>query len=186
MRGEGAETAAGEEPAGGAASAAADPAVDAARSDAAPSPRLRRQVLARDGHRCVACESQRGLMLHHVVFRSAGGPTTRENLITLCARCHGLVHEGFLHIEPSVGAPRLLDRAGRPLHAQHVAPAAIRISACAVAHAAPTSGDRVAPLRSEADIPAVVDSAWWLAHEHELAWTGTGLRVRRQGERRAS
>ena len=125
-------------------------------------------------------------MLHHIVFRSAGGPTTRENLITLCARCHGLVHEGFLHIERSDGAPRLLDRAGRPLHAQHVVPAAIRIAACAVAHAAPTNGHEVMPLRSEADIPEVVDSAWWLAHEHELAWTGIGLRVRRHGERRAS
>ena len=159
---------------------------EAARSDAAPSPRLRRQVLARDRHRCVACESQRSLMLHHIVFRSAGGPTTRDNLTTLCARCHGLVHDGFLRVEGnSDRGLRLLDRAGRPLHRRHVAPAAIRLDACATAHAREVNSG-VALLRSEADIPAVVDSAWWRAHEHELAWTPTGLRVRRDGERRAS
>ena len=163
-----------------------DPAVEAARSDAAPSSRLRRQVLARDGHCCVACESPRSLMLHHVIFRSAGGPTTRDNLITLCARCHGLVHEGFLRIEGDAGrAPRLVDRAGRPLHHQQVAPHAVRLAACAVAHA-PAVPVQAGGLRSEADIPAVVDAAWWRAHEYELVWTTSGLRVRRKGERRAS
>lgn len=125
-------------------------------------------------------------MLHYVIFRSAGGPTTCDNLITLCARCHGLVHEGSLRIEGGGGrARRIVDRAGRPLHHPQVAPHAVRLAACAVAHAraAPAPAGK---LRSEADIPAVVDATWWRAHEHELVWTTSGLRVRREGERRAS
>lgn len=139
---------------------AAGPAVEAARSDAAPSPRLRRQVLARDGHRCVACASLRSLMLHHVVFRSAGGPTSLDNLVTLCARCHGLVHDGFLRVVRDANtALRLLDREGRPLHGRLPAPDAITLAACAVAHTVPEPA-RAGRLRSEADIPTVVDGAW--------------------------
>ncbi len=57
---------------------------------------LRRLVLARDGVRCGACESERQLQVHHVVWRRHGGLTRADNLVTTCCRCHALIHEGRL------------------------------------------------------------------------------------------
>jgi len=54
--------------------------------------RLREQVLRRDGWRCQSCGVRSNLEVHHKDFRSQGGDDSEENLITLCARCHSLVH----------------------------------------------------------------------------------------------
>ena len=58
-------------------------------------PRLRRQVLARDRHRCRApgCGRTRFLEVHHVKARADGGGHDPTNLVTLCAACHRLWHE---------------------------------------------------------------------------------------------
>jgi len=58
-------------------------------------PRVRREVLARDRHRCQApgCGRTRFLEVHHIVPRSRGGSNRAENLVTLCAACHRLRHE---------------------------------------------------------------------------------------------
>ena len=58
-------------------------------------PRVRRQVLARDQHRCLApgCGRTRFLEVHHITPRNQGGSNRPENLITLCGSCHRLVHE---------------------------------------------------------------------------------------------
>jgi hypothetical protein len=69
-------------------------------ADSVVAPPLRRKVLARDGHRCRHCGSRRSLHVHHVHWRSKGGPTALPNLVTMCAKCHGLVHAGMLHVEP--------------------------------------------------------------------------------------
>ncbi|MCK9995437.1 MAG: HNH endonuclease [Candidatus Krumholzibacteria bacterium] len=71
-------------------------------------PRVRREVLARDKHRCRApgCGRTRFLEIHHIVSRQRGGGNTAENLMTLCASCHRLWHErtnGSV-IEESAGA----------------------------------------------------------------------------------
>ena len=52
----------------------------------------RKTVYARDGYRCALCDDVRGLQIHHVVRRSAGGNDTPHNLITLCWRCHAEAH----------------------------------------------------------------------------------------------
>jgi len=59
-------------------------------------PRTRAAVLARDRHRCTTpgCRATRFLEVHHVVPRSQGGGNGEANLVTLCSRCHGFVHEG--------------------------------------------------------------------------------------------
>jgi hypothetical protein len=59
-------------------------------------PSVRAAVLARDRHRCATpgCRSARFLEVHHVMPRGRGGSNRAENLITLCSRCHGFVHEG--------------------------------------------------------------------------------------------
>ncbi len=53
--------------------------------------RLREQVLRRDAWRCQGCGTRSNLEVHHQL-RSQGGHDSEENLITLCARCHSLVH----------------------------------------------------------------------------------------------
>ncbi len=53
--------------------------------------RLREQVRRRDGWRCQGCGTRSNLEVHHQL-RSQGGHDSEENLITLCARCHSLVH----------------------------------------------------------------------------------------------
>jgi hypothetical protein len=77
---------------------------------------LRQAVFERDGHRCIACHATRRLHAHHVVFRSHGGPTRLDNLATLCAKCHGLLHEGFLVIAVVDGKLEVRDARHRPLH----------------------------------------------------------------------
>jgi predicted RNA-binding Zn-ribbon protein involved in translation (DUF1610 family) len=66
------------------------------RNTATIPPARRREVLARDGHRCRGrgCGGTRFLDVHHVVPRDHGGSNDPENLITLCAPCHRLIHRG--------------------------------------------------------------------------------------------
>jgi len=58
-------------------------------------PSVRAAVLARDRYRCATtgCRSTHFLEVHHVKPRGHGGSNRAENLITLCSRCHGFVHE---------------------------------------------------------------------------------------------
>lgn len=49
---------------------------------------VRREVLERDGHRCVECGATETLSLDHIVPYSHGGPDTVENLRVLCRPCN--------------------------------------------------------------------------------------------------
>lgn len=71
-----------------------------ARVTATVTPRLRRQVLARDRHRCAVpgCRSARNLDLHHIEYQRDGGRHEMENLLTVCSGHHQLLHEGALTI----------------------------------------------------------------------------------------
>jgi ATP-dependent DNA helicase RecQ len=53
---------------------------------------LRQQILRRDGWRCQSCGTMSNLEVHHKEFRSHSGADSGENLITLCAVCHGRAH----------------------------------------------------------------------------------------------
>ena len=55
---------------------------------------LRQQILRRDGWRCQSCGVMSNLDVHHQKFRSQSGEDSALNLITLCAKCHGSLHEG--------------------------------------------------------------------------------------------
>ena len=103
--------------------AESDPRIEALVSEGATPPRLRAKVLARDGHACLNCGSRRALHAHHVVFRSRGGPTTIDNLASLCTRCHGLVHSDFLEVEVAqcaAGEPRRVAFTFHDLHGRRV------------------------------------------------------------------
>ena len=68
-------------------------------------PRTRREVLARDRHRCRApgCHRTRFLEVHHATPRRHGGANDTATLITLCSACHRLWHERGA--APSVSVP---------------------------------------------------------------------------------
>ena len=65
------------------------------RSKSTIPPRIRREVLARDRHRCrrKGCNHSRFLEIHHLTPRTKGGSNDPENLVTLCTACHKLWHE---------------------------------------------------------------------------------------------
>lgn len=50
--------------------------------------RLRREVLSRDGSRCVVCGDDGVLHIDHIYPVSRGGKTAAYNLQTLCQRCN--------------------------------------------------------------------------------------------------
>lgn len=58
-------------------------------------PKLRRAVLRCDRYKCAAegCGHTQHLEIHHRVPESHGGRTEVDNLITLCRRCHRILHE---------------------------------------------------------------------------------------------
>jgi hypothetical protein len=67
--------------------------------DRATPPRMRRQILLRDGQTCANphCHST-ARHCHHIVLRSEGGRTVPGNEISLCTTCHALVHAGLLTV----------------------------------------------------------------------------------------
>lgn len=52
----------------------------------------RKAVYKRDHFRCVLCDSDRGLQIHHAIPRGQGGTNYKHNLVTLCWRCHNAIH----------------------------------------------------------------------------------------------
>jgi hypothetical protein len=64
------------------------------------TPETRLAVLKRDEFRCRHCgdETFEALTLHHVRFRSQGGGHEAENLVTLCWRCHRMIHDRVLWV----------------------------------------------------------------------------------------
>jgi len=56
--------------------------------------KLRREILYRDGYRCLRCDKRftaDRLSVHHLKPKLEGGPDSPENLVTLCKECHDLV-----------------------------------------------------------------------------------------------
>mgnify|MGYP000944780001 CR=1 FL=1 len=57
----------------------------------------REAVLVRDNYTCQCCGKKHAkLEVHHIIFRSMGGTDDERNLITLCEKCHKMVHDGLL------------------------------------------------------------------------------------------
>lgn len=52
---------------------------------------IKQQILVRDEYRCRICSRDNNLHIHHIIPRIQGGSHKSENLITLCASCHGSV-----------------------------------------------------------------------------------------------
>lgn len=72
----------------------------AKRKDDVPTA-TRKLVLARDGHRCRCCGTNRNLVTHHIRYRSEGVDHSPHNLITLCNDvCHPLIHSDKKRFKP--------------------------------------------------------------------------------------
>lgn len=67
-------------------------------------PARRRQVLRRDGGKCVVpgCRHAVFVDIHHLDPKAEGGGNDSENLVTLCAAHHRAVHSGRLTLEGDV------------------------------------------------------------------------------------
>ena len=63
------------------------------RLDAKAYRELCKEVLERDGWRCQSCGSLSAVEVHHQRFRSHQGADAKQNLITLCGKCHREIHE---------------------------------------------------------------------------------------------
>lgn len=50
--------------------------------------KLSKRVMERDGYRCVTCSTHIDLCCDHIIPESKGGPTTFENLQTMCRPCN--------------------------------------------------------------------------------------------------
>lgn len=62
--------------------------VRSGRGKLAISAGLRTRVYERDAYRCVTCGGHVDLTCDHIVPESKGGPTTFENLQTMCRSCN--------------------------------------------------------------------------------------------------
>ncbi len=67
---------------------------------ATPSSKIRKRVRLRDGERCRYCGCRTSLQVHHIVYRSEGGPDIETNLITLCDIHHRLMHSDKRRWQP--------------------------------------------------------------------------------------
>lgn len=79
------------------------------------SRRLRRELGIRDDGTCrfPGCDLLGRLHAHHIIHREHHGPNVLDNLISLCAFHHRLVHEGGYRIELLMGQV-IVHRPGRP------------------------------------------------------------------------
>lgn len=55
------------------------------------SDELKQKVRERDGFKCVVCDEETHLHVHHKVPRKYGGVNHVDNLVTLCSSCHGAI-----------------------------------------------------------------------------------------------
>jgi hypothetical protein len=64
-------------------------------------PAFQRSVLDRDKWKCTypGCNARRELTVHHIIFRSQGGPDELWNAVTLCRFHHGLLHTGQIGVK---------------------------------------------------------------------------------------
>lgn len=63
------------------------------------SPSVRREVLERDGCRCIICGRNRDLQIAHYISRARLGLGIPENLGTMCIVCHFQYDNGKMHNE---------------------------------------------------------------------------------------
>lgn len=72
------------------------------------SPKTKKEVTIRDKGRCIVCGAP-GIGNAHFIRRSQGGLGIKENIITLCPKCHHDFDNGFKRREIEKIAREYLD-----------------------------------------------------------------------------
>jgi 5-methylcytosine-specific restriction endonuclease McrA len=63
------------------------------------SPKVREEVLKRDGNHCIICGTNNGLQIAHYISRARLGLGIAKNLATMCVQCHFQMDNGKYHKE---------------------------------------------------------------------------------------
>lgn len=63
------------------------------------SPKVRKEVMERDGHCCIVCGDTYGLQIAHYIPRSRLGLGIPQNLGVMCFRHHMAMDQGDMHDE---------------------------------------------------------------------------------------
>ena len=63
------------------------------------SPKVRKEVLERDGYCCIICGDAFGLQIAHYISRARLGLGIPQNLGAMCFRCHRSMDQGDGHKE---------------------------------------------------------------------------------------
>ena len=151
------------------------------------SKKMRDEVLNLDRRRCQHCGCMHGLHVHHVVYRSLGGRTVISNLICLCKKCHGLIHDDYLVCQGTReegfrffdGEGRCLDDEYGDTPPEHRVPlAAPRKSADADEPAEPYPDPALPPeivSVGRPDVPDTIDGEWWRRHAELIRFRKGGV-----------
>ncbi len=93
-------------------------------------PAIRRQVMRRDGGRCVVpgCRSAAYIDLDHLKARHEGGVHDPDQIVCLCGAHHRAKHRGFLMIEGTVSTGLRFFHADGTTYGGEVSPAAAEVS----------------------------------------------------------
>lgn len=73
----------------------------------------RAKIFKRDGFRCVCCEAEKNLEVHHVTYKNLGAEEVSD-LVTLCRVCHEKLHAGEILI-PENRKPYFAERTNAEL-----------------------------------------------------------------------
>jgi hypothetical protein len=94
--------------------------LDVGRTHRLATPSQRRAVVNRQGGRCagVGCHGP-VVHVHHIEYWSQGGATDLQNLIGLCPRCHALVHQEYVTIDPATHEVHRTLRTRHRAHPHH-------------------------------------------------------------------
>jgi hypothetical protein len=138
--------------------------LDLGRRTRTITPSLRRALALRDRGCCYpGCTNRFFLHGHHILHWAHGGPTSLENLVSLCGAHHRRLHEGGFQVaRDASGDLAFKDRHGRPLPAAPSAPA--------------LDGDAFDVLARRTEGAGVEIDAWtgfpgWDGERIDYAWT---------------
>lgn len=160
--------------------------VPSSERDRPNTPVIRQQVLGRDGRKCAVpgCPGEGRLYAHQVQWKSHGGRTHIDNEISVCERCHSLIHEGLLRV--SDRAPhglRWSGPKGEALLGFDRQPQGRQVYEVRAPRGASTAGaSRLRELPGEIhsldEIPDEIDTAWWRKYGHNFVIKGERLVLR--------
>lgn len=138
---------------------------------------MREKVRKRDRGRCVCCGSKWCVQVHHIHYRSKGGRTRMRNLITLCAECHGKVHDGLLVLSGKRASKIVfLDAQGEKVNGPDRLPkpgAGLRVGPPSRKGGEPARPP--VPETTLSDVPPSIDADWWARHASLIRFTKQGL-----------